>query len=321
MELAGSIVPSSGSHIAEMLRFPYRRFTIESTLPLEAARERIRGIIHQSSLAIAGLFGRDKLFAGEFSPEHFRVFRLDARHWRGTVLVEGTFASTPVGTRLAITIRLTRHNAFGALLWFGIATVMLAASVLGPMFSPHMKAAPGFALFLSMLLTAGYAILALSFNSEVAKTQSILHEALQIQPSARIEEALHPSPARRQVRLLKSVRAFAIVASAVALLVFVILPATLSRSAKFGVARDYVESSAVVRAELGEVTSVAPDRWRSRQENYFGTQDGSASFSLEVTGTNGSGVVSVQMQMHQGMWKVVAAELHESSGRTIALGA
>jgi hypothetical protein len=319
MELAGSVVPSSGSHLGELLRFPYRRFTIDSALPPDAARERIRGIIHQSSLGLAGMFAGDKLFAGEFSSERFKVFRIDARHWRGTALVEGTFAPTPLGTRLAIRMRLTRHNAFGALLWFTIATLLMVACILGPMFSPHMKAAPGFALFMAMMLVGGYAILAASFNTEVAKTEAILREALQTQPTARIEEALHPNAARQQARLVKTLRTFAIVISVVAVIVLVILPATLRHSEKFRVARDYIEASAAVRGELGNITSVAPDRWRSRQENYAGTQEGNASFSLDVRGTNRSGVVSVQMQLHRGTWQVVSAELHESGGRTVAI--
>jgi hypothetical protein len=91
MEQRGSTAVSWDAGPLELLRFPrHRHFTLESELPLEAARERIHGIIHQSSLAVAGMFGGDKLFAGEFSPDRFKVFRLDARHWRGTALVEGT---------------------------------------------------------------------------------------------------------------------------------------------------------------------------------------------------------------------------------------
>ncbi len=60
-------------------------------------------------------------------------------------------------------------------------------------------------------------------------------------------------------------------------------------------------------------------RWRSDEENYLGTQEGDATFSLEVTGTSGNGVVSVRMQKHLGIWKVMSAELHEANDRTIAL--
>jgi hypothetical protein len=319
MELAGSVVPSSGSYLLEQLRFPHRRFVIDSQLPLEAARARIRDIIQPGSLAMASLFPSEKLFVGEFSPERFKVLRILPYNTGSTPIIEGSFASTPFGTRLSIEMRLKRNAEVGAAVWFGIATVLLAWCVIGPFLSPHVTHTAGFALFMSMMLAGGYAILAVSFNREVAETQALMREALQVQPSARIQEALTPDPARQKARRIKSARAFAIVATAVGLLVFLLLPAFTRHSEHFRVARQYIEASPVMRGELGTITAVEPDRWRSDKENYVGTQEGNASFSLAVTGTNGNGVVSVQMQKHLGIWKVMSARLQESNGRTIAL--
>jgi cytochrome oxidase complex assembly protein 1 len=321
MELAGSVVPPSGSYLLELLRFPHRRFAIDSQLPLDGARARIRGIIQPSSLAIAGFFPSDKLFVGEFSPERFKVLRILPYNTGSTPIVEGSFAPTPIGTRVSITMRLKRNAEVGSFVWFGIATLMLAWCVLGPFWSPHIGNSAGFALFMLMMIAGGYAMLAIAFNLEVGKTQTLLREALQAQPSARIQEAMSETAARRMPRFKRSARAFAIVLPAVGVLIFLIFPALQSHSEKFRIARHYVEADPAIRSEIGSVTSVEPDRWRSDQENYVGTQEGNASFSIEVKGTSGSGVVSVRMQKHLGIWKVMSAELHESKGRTIALGA
>jgi hypothetical protein len=307
-------------YLPELLQFPHRRFTLESELPLEVAIERIGGIVQHSSLAMAGIFPSGKLFAGDFSPNRFKVFRIVPHYGRAMAIVEGSFASTPGGTRVDITMRLTRNNEFGAFLWFGIASLLLCACVLGPMLSPHMTGSAGFAMFIAMMIAVGYAILAVSFNREVLETQTLLREALQLRPSARIQDALTPDPARQKARRLKSARAFAIVAAAVGVLVFLILPTFTRHSEHFRVARQYIEANPEVRSELGTVTSVGPDRWRSDHENYVGTSEGDATFSLDVTGTSGNGVVSVRMQKHLGIWKVRSGELHESNGRTVALG-
>ena len=308
------------SDLLALLRFPHSSFAIDSQLPREAAVERIGGIIQQRNLAMAGIFPSEKLFAGEISPERFKVFRIVPNYGRSMALIQGSFAPTPTGTRVDITMRLTRNNQVGAFVWFGIGGLLLAACVLGPLLSPHMTGSASMALFMSILIAAGYAIMAIPFNQEVDKTQALLREALQVQPSARIQEALTPDPARHRARVIKSARAFVILAAVVGVLVFVVFPAFLKSSEHFRVARRYIEANPKVRSELGTVTSVEPDRWRSDRENYVGRSEGGAAFSLSVKGISGSGVVSVKMQKHLGVWKVTSAELHESNGRTIALG-
>jgi len=173
---------------------------------------------------------------------------------------------------------------------------------------------------MAMMLVGGYAILAANFNTEVAKTQAILREALQTQPTARIEEALHPNQARQKVRIVKTLRALVLVTAAVSLFVFLIVPTSLRSSDKFHIAQQYIENDATLRSELGSVTSVEPDRWHGLQETTSGAE-GSATFALYVTGSSGHGVVTVRMAKDRGVWKVASAVLNESNGRTIALGA
>jgi hypothetical protein len=320
MEPAQRNAEWSRSWLQEMLRFPHRRFAIDSQLPLDAAVERIRGIIQPGGLVLAGLFGADKLFVGEAFRDHLRLRRIRPYQNQSMPIIEGRFEPTPTGTRLALGMRLPRRTVAGALVWFVIGGALLISSVLGPLLSPHMKGSLGFTLFTAVLVAGGYAMIAAGFNTEVAKTQEIMREALQTRPSERIEEALHPNAARRNARVIKSARGFAFALGGTWAMVFLILPAFMGHSEKFRVARQYVEADALIRSELGNVTAVEPDRWRSGQENYLGTQEGNASFSIEVTGTNDKGVVSVQMQKHLGIWKVMSAKLQESNGRTIALG-
>ena len=318
MESRGGAAVAWDTAFAGLLRFPYRRFAIESQLQPQTAVERLGGIVHQSSFALTALIPSGKLFVGNFTVRHFKIFRVTPYSSRSAALIEGSLAPIPAGTRVDITMRLPRNNQFGAMAWFGIAGLLLCACVLGPVLSPHMGGSASFAGFMLMMIAAGYGILAVSFNRDADASEAILREAMQMQPSERIKEALAPDPVQLKARRAKTARAVVVVAAMFAVFGFLLAPMMLQNSEKFRVARDYVAADATIRIELGEVTSVTADRWRGSQETTSGDR-GSATFSLNVAGTNGRGIVAMQMEKSHGKWRVASARLHESSGRTIAI--
>lgn len=308
----------SAAFLPELLRFPHRRFVIDSKLPLPDAVARLRGIIEQRSLMMADYFPSDKLFVGQFSEARFKVERILPLNEQGwPAIIEGTFEPTASGTRVRVTMRPKRRDEVGLFIWFAIAGLLLLVCVLGPLLNPHIHGSASFAMFMLLMLGAGYAVAAASFNQEIRKTTELLSEALQLTPSERVHEALGEAAARRMPRFKRSLRTFAL-AMAIILAGATVYPALFAHTEQFRIAREYLESDAQLRSEIGPVATVEADRMRGYHSTSVGAE-GQSDFAVRVTGTRGSGVVTITMQKHAGRWKIASAQLRESNGRIVTL--
>ncbi len=139
----------------------------------------MRGIIDQRKLMTADYFPSEKLFAGQFSDDHFKVERILPLYEKGSpAIIEGSFEPTASGTRVLITMRPKRRDEVGLFIWFAIAGALLLVCLLGPLLNPHIHGNASFAMFMLLLLGAGYAMVAVGFNMEVRKTRELLGEAL-----------------------------------------------------------------------------------------------------------------------------------------------
>jgi hypothetical protein len=305
--------------LPDALRFPFRRFAIDSPLPPQDAVARMTGIIEQRNLMLAEFFPSDKLFAGEFSDDHFKVERiLRLTEQAGSrAIIEGTIEPTASGTRVLITMRLKRRDQIGVFIRFAIGGALLLLCVLAPLINPRIHASVSFAMFMLLMLGGGYAIVAAGFNLEVRKTRELLGEALQPSPSARVRDALSEAAARRMPRFKRSLRTF-VIAMAVIFVGAMIYPALFARTGQFQIAREYLKNDAHLRSEIGTITAVEPDRSRGYHSTSVGAEEQS-DFAVRVTGTSGSGVVTVTIRKHLGIWKISSAQLREPNGRTMAL--
>jgi hypothetical protein len=118
-------------------------------------------------------------------------------------------------------------------------------------------------------------------------------------------------------RFKRSLRTF-VIAMAMIFVGAMIYPALFARTGQFQIARNYLESDAQLRSEIGTITAVEPDRHHGYHSTSVGAEEQS-DFAVRVTGTGGRGVVTITMQKHAGKWKISSAQLRESDGRTVAL--
>jgi len=317
MQRAGGDAKSRG-FLPGLLRFPHRRFVIDSKLPLQDAIARMRGIIEQRSLMMAEFFPSEKPFAGEFSEDHFKVERILPLYEKGSqAIIEGRFEPTASGTRLLVRMRPKRRDEVFLFIWFGIGGLLLLVCLLGPMLNPHIQGSASFAMFMALLLGVGYAMVAVGFNLEVRKTEEMLREALQLNPTERVREALSEAASRRMPRFKRSMRTF-LIAMAIIFAGALVYPALFAHTEQFRIARDYLEADPGLRSEIGTVTAVEADRRHGYHSTSTGAE-GQSDFALRVTGINGSGVVTIVMRKHLGMWTVTSAKLREPDGRVVAL--
>jgi cytochrome oxidase complex assembly protein 1 len=318
MQRAGSNVESS-TLLPELLRFPHPRFAIESKLPLQDAVARIRGIVEQRSLMTAEYFPSEKLFAGEFSDDRFKVERILPLYEKGSpAIIEGRFEPTASGARLLIRMRPKRRDEVGVFIWFATGAALLLVCLLAPLLNPHIHGSVSFAMFMAMLLGGGYAMAAASFNLEIRKARELLDEALQMTPSERVREAQSEVAARRMLRFKRSLRTFA---GAMALIIVgaLVYPAVFAHTEQFQIARDYLEADVQLRNKIGAAISVEADRAHGYHSTSVVGGDGNCDFAVRVTGASGNGVVSVTMRKHQGQWKIASAQLRETDGHLVTL--
>ena len=181
--------------LRKMLRFPYRRFVIDSDLPREIAILRIRGIVVPRGPLSFWLFRTNKLFAGIVTSDRFKIMRIRPFHIfsinKCPVVVEGIPEPSPLGTRIRITIRMVLIHAGMLAVWFIGALFVATSAAVGSLSSNHLKAFRGFPwLFMFGIFAFVYGSGCVSFNLEANRVQALLEEALRAEPSARVREVI-----------------------------------------------------------------------------------------------------------------------------------
>ncbi len=312
---------SSGGLLGDLIRPPSRRFVIDTGLSEAEIAGRLRGIVEPRNPFLASFGRTNKLFAGEVSPQGFKIMRLIYYGNSSLPVVIGRFEPGPRGARVQVTMRPTRFaSAFGTL-WLAAAAIFTVVAGLATIFSwPRNAAVSGgiFTLGGVAAIAFGYLIMAVPFGAEARKAQGLLEETLQATPGPRIQKVLASAPPRlpRFAKFLLAVGAAAIILSVV---MMVVMPAFIVRSEPHHIAERYIRLDPVVQAELGPIRGIDFERW-GYNLSYAGPE-GSAKFALRVEGTHGKGTALVAMRRHLGVWQVCAANLREPSGRTVILRA
>jgi hypothetical protein len=310
----------SGSRLRDLIRFPFRQFVIDTELSQEEVVERLRAIVEPGNVFLAQFRRTNKLFAGEISPDGFKIMRLIYYGNGALPVVIGRFEPGTKGARVQVTMRPTRYaTAFGTV-WFGFLAFFVLAVLLAEIFSSRREGIGRTLMGEGIALGMGgfaYLIMAAPFGFEARKARGLLEETLQATPGPRIQNVLAAAPAR-----LPRIAIFMLVLCAVATVASVgtviVLPAFMMRSEPYHIAEAYVRSDATVQAELGIVGSIEFDRSDEYNLSYAGPAS-SATFALRVEGTHSNGTIFITMKRPFGVWLVSNARLREPSGRIVIL--
>lgn len=312
---------SSGGWLRDLIRPPSRQFVIDTELSAAEVVERLRAIVEPGSVFLAGLRRTNKLFAGEVSPDGFKIMRLIYYANSSLPVLIGRFETGPSGARVQVTMRLMRFTQIFFRIWFGFLALFFATVALATVFSSRKNGVMGLLMLGAVAMGAfGYLlILAGPFGLEARKARGLLEEALQTTPGPRIQKILASAPPRLS-RLAKYVLAIGGVAIAVSVLVSIVMPPLMVRSEPYHIAESFVRSDPVVQDELGAISGIEFERSGGYNLSYAGPE-GSARFALRVEGTRGTGIVFVTMSRHLRVWQIRAANLREPSGRIVPLQA
>lgn len=310
----------SRGRLRELIRFPFRQFVIDTELSQVEVVERLRAIVEPGSAFLARFGRTNKLFAGEVSPDGFKIMRLIYYGNATLPVVIGRFEPGTKAARVQVTMRPTRYaTAFGTL-WFGFVAFFILAVLLVEIFSSRRTGigktlmGEGFALAMGSF---AYLIVAGTFGFEARRARGLLEEALQTTPGPRIQKVLASAPRRlpRFVYFLL-ILGGAVLAGSVGAIV--LLPSFIMRSEPYHIAEAYVRSDPAVQDELGIVGSIEFDR--SDEYNLSYARPASrATFALRVAGTRSKGTIFVTMRRPHGQWLVSTARLREPSGRIVTL--
>lgn len=226
----GPAVESDRLSLHDLISLPFRRFAIDSELSPEEALARIRGIVEPRSPFLAAFSRTNKLFAGEVSRDGFKIMRIISYGNGRLPVVRGVFEATPSGTRVAITMRPMRLVAIFDAIWIGFAILILCLATISRLLHKGDAATAtamsnvGLFAILIALPVLGYGMAAISFGAEARKARNLLREALQRQPSARVQQVLDDPGSRRLPRFVKSMLIIGAIAFAASLLVSVLVP-------------------------------------------------------------------------------------------------
>jgi hypothetical protein len=305
--------------LRDLIRPPFRKFVVDTELAEAEIVERLRGIVEPRGAFLAGFRRTNKLFAGEVSPQGFKITRLIYYGNASLPVVIGTFEPGPNGARVQVTMRPTQFAiAFGTL-WFGfmvLFTVIVGLVTISAWWKSGAVKDGIFSFLPVAMLAFGYLLAAVTFGAEARKARRLLEEALQTRPGPRIQKVQDSAPPRlpRFAKWLLGVGGLAVAGSA---LTSVLGPPLFVRSEPYHIAENYIRLDPVVQFELGPVSGIDFYRWGYRL-NYAGPE-GSGRFALNVKGTRGRGTVFVTMRRHLGVWQVSTADLREASGRIVTL--
>jgi hypothetical protein len=319
--IGGAAINPSGGWLRDVLRFPYRKFEIDTELSQEQVLERLRAIVEPGSSLRAGLKRTNKLFAGEISQVSFKIRRLKSYPNSNLPVVTGRIEASPLGTRVEIAMRLRRFVQVFVGIWSALMAVALVTPFLFRMYSyPNVRAhffgpVEWVAMVLSMTAFAMLTI-GISFGLQARKARGLLEQAFRTDPGPSVQKVLDAPPPRLP-RFARN--ALAVAAALIAF--FSVIQISIARSEPCRVAERYVRSDSVVRSELGAVRDVGLDPFKSAHIKYSWPGNGDANFALRVEGSRSKGVVLVNMLRHQGVWRVSSANLRESDGRVIELQA
>src|SRR5713101_785107 len=115
----GAPLNSRAGLLRDLIRPPFRKFAIDTELSQAEIVERLRGIVEPGGAFLAGLGGTKKLFAGQVSPQGFKITRLIYYGNGSLPVVIGTFEPGPNGARVQVTMRPTQFALAFGILWFG----------------------------------------------------------------------------------------------------------------------------------------------------------------------------------------------------------
>jgi Cytochrome oxidase complex assembly protein 1 len=313
-----------GGWLRDLTRLPFRQFSIDTELSEAEVVERLRVIVEPGNLFLAGLRRTNKPFAGEISPEGFKIARLI--HYRNGSLpvLIGRFEPGPRGARVQITTRLMRFTQVFLALWFGFLLFIFVIAAVASLESMFSFQKPGFGWPLTGVGLAigmglfGYLIVTAPFGLEARKAQGLLEEALQATPGPRIQKILLGAPPRLP-RIAKRLLlgAGALATGIVVLSVFSRL--LIGRTEPYHIAENFVRTDPIIQGELGPIRGVDLELMGNSVRR--AGSEGSARFAFEVEGARSGGVVIVAMRKHLGMWHISTADLREPSGRIITLQA
>ena len=187
----GAAINPGGGRLRELLRLPRRQFDIDTKLtPVEIA-ERL-GAIVEPGRTLRAIFGRtrtNKLFIGEVSMDGFKLVRRIYYRNSGLPVVTGSFEPGPIGTRVRVTMRLSRYVQAFLCVWFGALGLIFLATLFSS--SSHKTKNPNSATnvitiygFLIGMGSLAYVMIAGSFGWEARRARGLLEEALQAAPGA-----------------------------------------------------------------------------------------------------------------------------------------
>lgn len=222
----------SGGFWRELVRLPFRKFVIETSLSEAEVAERLRGIVEPGSPFLAPFWRSNRLFRGEVSPQGFKVMRIILYRNSFLPVVSGTFEPGPSGARVAVTMRPMRPMQVFLALWFGLGLAFIAVALgrsIGPAFSsghsgtnPH-AGSPILLIGSVAGVSAAYLIFAGSFGYEARKARALLEDALQAMPSDRIQQILAGTKPEGAPRALMHAVIVALIGAAAAVIAMVLV--------------------------------------------------------------------------------------------------
>jgi hypothetical protein len=318
----GSSGNSAVAWLRDVLRFPSRQFDLDTELTQAEIVERLRAIVEPGSAFRASFKRTNKLFAGDVSSDGFKIRRLKSYPNPHFPVVIGRLEPLPVGTRVKITMRLSRSIQVFLLIWCVAMAFAFVFPFLLALFSSTKNGVSFFALYTPLewiglvmgAVSFAYLVGAVSFGVEARRARGLVEEALQPAPGPRVQRVLEGVRPR-----LPRVARFLLVGAAAAIVLMVGSQSFIARSEPFHVAEGYIRSDPEIRSELGAIDGVDLDRWKPAQIKYAGIDGGAAMFALRVAGSRRKGVVFVQMRKHRGVWRVSSANLREADGRVVDL--
>ena len=168
--------------LPELLRFPYRRYVLDSELSPATVLARLRGMVEPGRLWLANfhaLFRESRRpFAGRVWDNGFKILRITGSPRADAMLpvILGTIQSGPSHTRIRIVMRPSLQTAMIFSFWLAVVAVFLLVAVGGksaPGLMPHF---PG--LYGVLFFGALYAFFSIPFNREAERAQGLLEGAL-----------------------------------------------------------------------------------------------------------------------------------------------
>ncbi len=161
-----------GLSIEELIAFPFRRITLESSLPVVYVLKRVEQAVEPRRLWRFSRVHRD--FEGMVSRSTFKITRII--HYRNSflpIIVGKVQPRLEGGTRVEITMRLNRAVAAFMILWAGAPLAILVYFLFFVGGSARANAGGALAISFGMVCF-GYLICAGGFNFEARRARDLL---------------------------------------------------------------------------------------------------------------------------------------------------